>query len=261
MTQGSVAAESDQIFDVQDALRLAGLSVRDPFAILRHLVQQLSSSLYGMMHPPTLGRQLMFSSVGCEGICELSEPQHLSTNRINDLESQARATMLRTIYDTSFATVHETLSFASGFPGSPVQLLDISELRSVAEALWGNDDRARNLGTIDLNAANVPFDKLSLLFATLALHNYTNPNEQILLAFLELSTILVEDYAGEPTVHLVLALFFQHICVLLTGTSNRSRALILHAIRVAHDIGLNRPSETVDPRSLRVYLLLYYTDQ
>jgi hypothetical protein len=77
-----------------------------------------------------------------------------------------------------------------------------------------------------------------------------------------MSMTVSDDYAGEPTLKLALALFLQHVCVLRTGPSNRIRGLIAQAIQVAHDIGINRGFRTEHPlQTPRFYLLLYFADQ
>lgn len=122
--------------------------------------------------------------------------------------------------------------------GSQIDLLDTFQLRLAASDLFHRSPHYSNLGQVNLRAANVPLDRLSLLFATLALHNFPNPNPQIMPAFLEISTMMMDNYTGESTLDLVSTLFIQHICVLRTGTENRGRALIARAVQAAHDLGI-----------------------
>jgi hypothetical protein len=145
--------------------------------------------------------------------------------------------------------------------GLPIEFLDLFQLRHAADDLFQHSPHHSHLGHIDLRPANVPLDRLSLLFATLALHNFPNSNPHIMPAFLELSTMMMDNYAGESTLDLVSALFIQHTCVLRTGTGNRGRALIAHAVQVAHDLGIHRLDHDANPQSLRIYLMIYFADQ
>ncbi|KUL82855.1 hypothetical protein ZTR_09208 [Talaromyces verruculosus] len=115
------------------------------------------------------------------------------------------------------------------------------------------------------NPSRDPFAISFTLMRSIALERFGCPTpseEPVLLAFLELSTSLLEDYTSEPTFDLAVTLFLQHTCVLRTGSSNRSRTLISQAVQVAHDLGINRGFHTGDAlRASRFYLLLYFADQ
>lgn len=142
------------------------------------------------------------------------------------------------------------------------ELVDIPDLEEVAIALFKSSHQDVCLDNIDVSAAKISLDRVALLFAALALGCPSQSDEPVLLAFLELSTSLLEDYTSEPTFDLALTLLLQHACVLRTGTSNRSRTLISQAVRVAHDLGINRGFHTGDAlRASQFYLLLYFADQ
>lgn len=153
------------------------------------------------------------------------------------------------------------LDVAVEMKGSPIELLDILHLRQIANDLFHGSTGNIDLGHIDLRPENISLDRLGLLFAALALQNCANRDQQILPAFLELSTAMIDDYAGESTLDLIFALFIQHICVLRTGTGNRSRALIAHAVQVAHDLGIHHQNHEANAQPLRLYLMLYFADQ
>ena len=163
--------------------------------------------------------------------------------------------------DLTLSDIEQMLDAVAERQGSPLELLDVSQLRQAANDLFHHSTQHSPLGHIDLGLATVPFDQLSLLFAALALHNFPNPNPQIMTAFLELSTMMLDRYAGEATLDLVSTLFIQHTCILRTGTGNRGRALIAQAVQVAHDLGIHRLDYDSDPQPLRIYLMVYFADQ
>jgi hypothetical protein len=128
--------------------------------------------------------------------------------------------------------------------------------------LFRDTQQSTKLGDIDINATDFRLDELAFLFAALAFGSSKVIDEQTSLAFLEISMTMSGDYVGEPTFKLALTLFLQHACVLRTGPSNRLRGLIVQAIQVSHDIGINRGFRTEDPlQTPRFYLILYFTDQ
>ena len=141
-------------------------------------------------------------------------------------------------------------------------LLDLPDIGDILNSLFANAENDTTLGAVDLRIATVPMDLLALAFAQLALNDSNPGSAGMSAAFLELSSILVEDYAGEPTLNLALALFLQHICALHISTSNRSRALIGQAVQVSHDIGIGkRHPEGRSLAALRFYVLLCFADQ
>jgi hypothetical protein len=119
------------------------------------------------------------------------------------------------------------------------------------------------LGDIDLKVTDIPLDHLALAFATLALGDFPNLVDAELVAFLDLSMCCTENYAGKSTFELAITLLIQHACILRTATSNRSRALIIHAVQVAHDLGINRGALLTNTplQASKFYLLLYFADQ
>lgn len=134
-------------------------------------------------------------------------------------------------------------------------------LKRIAHDLFGNLQTSAPLGDVEIDSARVELDRIGLLFAALALRTSAYSEEHNYSAFFELSVAAINDYAGDSTFSLLLALYIQHICVLRTGTSNRSKALIAHAIQVAHDLGLNDATQTHDTRSVRLYLMICFADQ
>ncbi|KAK5057506.1 hypothetical protein LTR84_011506 [Exophiala bonariae] len=169
--------------------------------------------------------------------------------------------IISAVANVTFFDIDRMLNATVESQGLPTELLNMHQLRQSASDLFTHSIQDNLLGDIDLRQTNVPLDRLSLLFATLALHSFPNPDPHSMPAFLELSTIMTDNYAGEPTVDLVSAIFIQHTCVLRTGTGNRSRSLIAHAVQVAHDLGIQNPDHDADPQHLRIYLMIYFADQ
>lgn len=145
---------------------------------------------------------------------------------------------------------------------APIHLVNMQDLKATAEALFQSTFEVyASLGDVDLRATGLPMDRLALLFAVLANSSFEVPDPQICPAFLELSTIVCEDHAGEPTFDLAVTFLLQHVCVLRTSTSNRARDLIGQAVRVAHDLGINRGLGARNAfQGARLYLLLFFCD-
>lgn len=143
-----------------------------------------------------------------------------------------------------------------------MNILDLPDIGDILNSLFAEAENDTMLGAIDLRTGIIPMDLLALAFAQLALSD-SNPGSAVMRgAFLELSSILVDDYAGEPTLNLALALFLQHICALHISTSNRSRALIGQTVQVSYDIGIcKKPPEGRSLAALRFYVLLCFADQ
>ncbi|KAK6378976.1 hypothetical protein LTS17_006679 [Exophiala oligosperma] len=176
------------------------------------------------------------------------------------LRPLGQTSVLSSVADLTLLDILQMLDAAGESRGLPIDLLDLYQLRQAAIELFNHSPNHPHLGYIDLRGGKVPLDQLSLLFAALALHNFPNPNSHIFEAFFELSTMLMDNYAGEPTLDVVSALYLQHTCVLRTGTGTRGQALIAHAVKAAHDLGIHRACQDVNLQSLRIYLMIYFAD-
>lgn len=145
---------------------------------------------------------------------------------------------------------------------TPIDLVDLSQVQSSIASIFMDSPADTTLQDIDVASTSARLDDLALAFAALSFEAFTESNAEVPLAFLELSVKSAEDYVGPPTLNLALANFLQHVSVLRTGTSNRSRALIAQAVQTAHDIGINKRGPGHNPlQTARLYLALYFTDQ
>ena len=256
------AADTD---DVSAQLAAARLSQRDPFAIVRHLIQEVGRERYGRC---TLSNCLecavqLLIIVGYEVQCTLVEPEQTATGRIWSRSINQQSSTFSVISDLTRLDLLRVLTFTQKqLRRSILNLLDLPDIGDILNSLFANAENDTTLGAVDLRIATVPMDLLALAFAQLALSDSNPGSAGMSAAFLELSSILVEDYAGEPTLNLALALFLQHICALHISTSNRSRALIGQAVQVSHDIGIGkRHPEGRSLAALRFYVLLCFADQ
>ena len=163
------------------------------------------------------------------------------------------------IAHTTLTEIEKTLDTVATSFGPFNELLDKSQLLEDGRDLFHQLPRNSRLDTVYLPPGNIPLDRVSLLFATLALFNLSKPSHSICSAFLDLSISMVELYADRSTFELALAIFMQHSCVLRTGTASRSRALIHQAIQVAQEAGLHK--NRLDTRGLHLYIILYFADQ
>ena len=166
-----------------------------------------------------------------------------------------------TVAEFTLLDIERVLDSTSDPTGTTGGLLDTLKLKRVVNVLFSSSPQFTCLGDLENCPVTVRLDQLGLLFATLAFQCFARADEQVALAFLELYFAAVDDYAGRSTFGLVLTLYFQHICVFRTGTSNRSRTLIANAIQMAHDLGMHNRTTGSDPRYLRLYLMLYFADQ
>ncbi|KUL86890.1 hypothetical protein ZTR_05365 [Talaromyces verruculosus] len=140
--------------------------------------------------------------------------------------------------------------------------MDLFQVQSSIASIFMDSPADTTLQDIDVASTSARLDDLALAFAALSFEAFTKSNAEVPLAFLKLSVKSAEDYIGPPTLNLALATFLQHVCVLRTGTSNRSRALLAQAVQTAHDIGINRRGPGHNPlQTARLYLALYFTDQ
>ena len=256
------AADSD---DVSAQLVTAGLSQRDPFAIVKHLVQEVGRERYGRCTLPyCLERAVqLLIAVGYEVQCTLIEPEQTATGRLGSRSINQRSSTISVISDLTRLDLLRMSTFSQKqLRRSILNLLDLPDIGDILNSLFADAENDTTLGAVDLRIGTVSMDLLALAFAQLALSDSNPGSAGMRGAFLELSSILVEDYAGEPTLNLALALFLQHICALNISTSNRSRALIGQAVQVSHDIGIaKRHSEGRSLAALRFYVLLCFADQ
>ena len=199
---------------------------------------------------------------GHEFHCGLVEPQRTATGKISMLAESQVPQLISAISGLGLQDILQMLSLLERRKLAPIDLLDLRELRISAEDLFhGLSGDDTTLGDIDIRTTTVPLDQVALVFAALATSNFESPDSRICPAFLELSIIVTEDYAGESTLHLALAVLLQHICALRTGTSNRAKALIAYAVRVSHNLGINRGAGSGNTfQAARYYLLLYFFD-
>ena len=182
--------------------------------------------------------------------------------RIKALAASQSPHLISAISDLTLQDILQIISLPEGLRLASIDLLDLGELRALAEALFhGFSGDDISLGDIDLRTTTIPLDQVVLVFAALASSTFEGSNAQTCLGFLELSIIVTEDYTGESTLHLALALLLQHICALRTGTSNRAKALLASAVRVSHELGINRGCGSGNAfQAARFYLLLYFFD-
>ncbi|KIW13784.1 hypothetical protein PV08_08975 [Exophiala spinifera] len=194
--------------------------------------------------------------------CVLVEPQQTSSGKIGALAVSRRPSLISTISGLGLHDLVQMLSCLRRSNSAPIDLVNMEELKASAAALFQSaSDPNPSLGDVDLHTTGIPMDRLALVFAVLANSTFELRDPQICPAFLELSTILCEDYAGESTFDLVVTFLLQHVCVLRTSTSNRARDLIGQAVRAAHELGINRGRGVRNAfHAARLYLLLFFCD-
>jgi hypothetical protein len=113
---------------------------------------------------------------------------------------------------------------------TPIDLVDLSQVQSTIASIFMDSPSTTTLQDIDVGSTSARLDDLALTFAALTFEAFAESTAEVALAFLELSMKTAEDYIGPPTLNLAIARFLQHIYVLRTRTSNRSRALIAQAV-------------------------------
>ncbi|KAK7903301.1 hypothetical protein LTR67_001319 [Exophiala xenobiotica] len=187
----------------------------------------------------------------------------MASNVLSHVQSQEGNTA-RTV-DTEFVLrdVENMLDDIDRNKGILMDQLNLDELRQVANDLFRASDSSPGLifWQIDSWPVDLPLDRLGLLFAALALHNLSCPDDRVATALFDTSTRITNEYAGESTIDLVLTLFIQHMYVLRTGTANRSRGLLAQSVQTAHDLGIHLGSYDNASRSLWLYLILCFADQ
>ncbi|KAJ9494233.1 hypothetical protein H2202_010294 [Exophiala xenobiotica] len=187
----------------------------------------------------------------------------MASNVLSHVQSQEGNTA-RTV-DTEFVLrdVENMLDDIDRNKGILMDQLNLDELRQVANDLFRASDSSAGLifWQIDSWPVDLPLDRLGLLFAALALHNLSCPDDRVATALFDTSTRITNEYAGESTIDLVLTLFIQHMYVLRTGTANRSRGLLAQSVQTAHDLGIHLGSYDNPSRSLWLYLILCFADQ
>ncbi|KEF59147.1 uncharacterized protein A1O9_03991 [Exophiala aquamarina CBS 119918] len=97
-------------------------------------------------------------------------------------------------WSITLSDIEQMLNTAGESRGLQIDLLDLLQLRQAAGDLFHGSSLFSQLGHINLRPENVSLDRLSLLFGTLAIHSSPNPNPQIMPAFLELSTMMMDNY-------------------------------------------------------------------
>jgi hypothetical protein len=194
--------------------------------------------------------------------CVLVEPQQTSSGKIGALAVSRQPDLISAISGLVLHDLLQMLSCLRSSDSAPIDLVNMEDLKASAKALFQNTFESNpSLGDVDLHTTGIPMDRLALVFAVLANSTFEVLDPQICPAFLELSTIVCEDYAGKSTFDLVVTFLLQHVCVLRTSTSNRARDLIGQAVRAAHELGINRGLGTRNPfRAARIYLLLFFCD-
>lgn len=246
----------------QSFFEVGGQPGRDPFEIVVHLIRIASEKKYSTCIVTILNDSLSHSQTGSHFSCHLVEPRssRLSKSALSHLPLQANPTAV--LSDLNQHEIQHIFSSMKQLKNTPLDFVDLSQSQSSITSLFIDNPTETTLQDIDVGKTSACLDGLALAFAALAFGTFSQNNAYVSLAFLELSMKAVENYVGQPTLSLAIAIFLQHVCVLRTGTCNRSRALIAQAVQVAHDIGINRHGRSESPmQTAKLYLVLYFTDQ
>src|ERR1700744_730837 len=97
---------------------------------------------------------------GHEFHCGLVEPQRTAMGRIKTLAVSQSPQLISAISDLTLQDILRMLSHPEGIKLASIDLLDLGELRALAEALFhGFSGDDISLGDIDLRTTTIPLDQ------------------------------------------------------------------------------------------------------
>ncbi|KAJ6447260.1 Sister chromatid cohesion protein DCC1 [Purpureocillium lavendulum] len=196
--------------------------------------------------------------------CDLTEPglalwevQQSATMQQRDLQSIGQCILTEHDIIRWIASFKQHLAIQSTIVRDEDQLFMLADLIRKSMIQQSGDELAPML-----NRLGVSMDCASLLLGILSLGALCSGDYPKGHIFFEESRRLLDDYAGEPTFDLCLAVHLHHIYILMTGTSNRARAVACFNVQIAHDLGLDQKQDAPENISgLRLYLLIMMSDQ